>query len=155
MTAGLRRLGVAMLVTALAMLTALAQAQPDTLTKGVRELQRLEKVWNDAHMAGDVTALDELWADELAVTVPKMPRFNKAQSLAIWKTGRMKFSRYESSNLRFEVMGETAVVTGALVRERKFMEKDVHEDWQFTKVYLRRDDKWRVVAWHASEAPAP
>ena len=116
------------------------------------ELKRLERVWNDAHVAGDAAALDKLWADELVVTVPKMPVFNKTQSLAIWRTGRMKFSRYETSDLAFRVLGETAVVTGALVRERKFNEKEIHEDWRFTKVYVRKDGKWQVVAWHASEA---
>jgi ketosteroid isomerase-like protein len=116
------------------------------------ELQKLEKTWNDAHVAGDAAALDSLWADELVVTVPKMPMFDKKQSLAIWKTGRMKFSRYETSDLGFKSFGDTAVVTGALVRERNFMGKDIHEDWRFTKVYVRRDGKWRVVAWHASDA---
>jgi ketosteroid isomerase-like protein len=117
-----------------------------------KELQGLEKAWNDAHMVGDTAALDALWADELAVTVPRMPLFNKTQSLAIWRTGRMKFKRYETSDLVFRVIGDTAVVTGALVRERTFMGKEIHEDWRFTKVYVRRDGKWRVVAWHASES---
>jgi ketosteroid isomerase-like protein len=116
------------------------------------ELQKLEKTWNDAHLAGDAATLDSLWADELVVTVPKMPMFNKKQSLAIWKTGKMKFARYETSDLGLKVFGDTAVVTGALVRERNFMGKDIHEDWRFTKVYIKQDGKWRVVAWHASDA---
>src|SRR5205823_555690 len=91
------------------------------------ELQRLEKMWNDAHLAADAATLDSLWADQLVVTVPKMPIFNKAQSLAIWKTGRMKFKRYETSGLAYKIFGDTAVVTGALIRERKFMERDIHE----------------------------
>jgi|SRR5579859_5567370 len=119
------------------------------------ELQRLEKIWNDSHLAGDTAALDALWANELVVTVPKMPLFNKAQSLAIWRTGKMKFKRYETSDVVFRVIGDTAVVTGALIRERTFAGKEIREDWRFTKVYVQRDGKWRVVAWHASEsAPA-
>lgn len=118
------------------------------------ELQRLETTWNNAHVAGDAAALDALWADELVVTVPKMPLFNKTQSLAIWRTGRMKFKKYETSDLAFRTFGDTAIVTGALVRDRSFAGKDIHDDWRFTKVYVRRDGKWRVVAWHASEAAA-
>src|SRR5438270_12706977 len=78
------------------------------------ELERLEKAWNEAHVAGDAAALDALWADELVVTVPKMPLFNKAQTLAIWRSGTVKMKRYETSDLAFHIMGDTAVVTGAL-----------------------------------------
>jgi len=116
------------------------------------EFERLEKVWNDAHLQGDTAALDRLWSDELVVTVPRMQLFDKAQSLAIWRTGRMKFKRYETSDLNIRAFGDTAVVTGALVRERNFMGKEIHEDWRFTKVYIQRDGMWKVVAWHASEA---
>lgn len=119
------------------------------------ELERLEKVWNEAHVTGDPAALDALWAEELVVTVPKMPLFNKAQSLAIWRSGKLKMKRYDTSDLGFHIMGDTAVVTGALIRERAFNGKEVRDDWRFTKVYLRRDSKWRVVAWHASDAPTP
>jgi hypothetical protein len=138
-------------------MAAVAQNEKVASTKdgGEAELRQLEKVWNDAHVTGDAATLDGLWADELTVTVPKMPVFDKKQSLAIWKTGRMKFSRYETSDLAFRTFGETAIVTGALVRDRKFGEKAIHEDWRFTKVYVRRDGKWRVVAWHASESAPP
>jgi Domain of unknown function (DUF4440) len=96
--------------------------------------------------------LNDLWADELTVTVPRMSVMNKAQSLAIWRTGRMKFQRYESSETTFRIFGDAAVVTGRLLRERTFGDKNVREDWRFTKVYVRRVGKWRVVAWHASES---
>ena len=129
------------------------KSAPDAATQA--EFQRLETTWNNAHLAGDAAALDALWADELVVTVPKMPLFNKAQSLAIWRTGKMKFKKYETSDISVRTFGDTAVVTGALLRERNFMGKDIHEDWRFTKVYLRRDGKWRVIAWHASDAAAP
>jgi hypothetical protein len=84
-----------------------------------------------------------------------MPLFNKAQSLAIWRSGKVKFKKYETSGLSVRTIGDTAIVTGALVRERTFGDKEMHDDWRFTKVYVRRDGKWQVVAWHASEAAMP
>jgi hypothetical protein len=80
----------------------LSQAAPPTPAGDRVELERLERVWNEAHEQGDASALDALWAPDLAVTVPGMPVMGKADSLAIWRSGRMK---------------------------------------------------WRVVAWHASDAP--
>jgi ketosteroid isomerase-like protein len=136
------------------LVTAVAQERKDTSTNAADqvELQRLEKVWNDAHLRGDTAALDDLWADELVVTVPRMQVMNKTQSLAIWRTGRMKFQRYETSDTAFRIYGEAAVVTGRLARERTFGDKNIHEDWRFTKVYVRRQGKWRVVSWQASES---
>jgi ketosteroid isomerase-like protein len=146
-------LALALLVLSPAPLTAQTKLTPDPATQD--ELQRLETTWNKAHLAGDAVTLDALWADELVVTVPKMPVFNKAQSLAIWRSGKMKFKKYETSDLAIRTFGETAIVTGALVRERTFTGKEIHEDWRFTKVYVRRDGKWRVVAWHGSDAATP
>lgn len=148
-------LAFAFLTASPALLAAEAETKPASDAATQDELKRLETTWNNAHVAGDAAALDALWADELVVTVPKMPVFNKTQSLAIWRSGKMKFKKYETSDLAIRTFGETAIVTGALVRERSFMGKDIHEDWRFTKVYVRRDGKWRVVAWHASDAATP
>jgi ketosteroid isomerase-like protein len=136
------------------LVTSVAQERANTATNSTDqiELQRLEKVWNNAHLHGDTSALDALWADELVVTVPRMPVMDKAQSLAIWRTGRMKFQRYETSETDFRIFGDAAVVTGRLLRERTLGDKDIHEDWRFTKVYIRRHGKWRVVSWQASES---
>ena len=148
-------LAFALLTTTSALLAAEAETKPAPDAATQDELKRLETTWNNAHVAGDAAALDSLWADELVVTVPKMPVFNKTQSLAVWRSGKMKFKKYETSDIAIRTFGETAIVTGALVRERNFMGNDMREDWRFTKVYVRRDGKWRVVAWHASDAAAP
>lgn len=117
------------------------------------ELLRLEGVWNDAHLRGDGEALDRLWAEELVVTVPSMQPFTKAQSMGVWRTGRMKFQRYETSAVRLQLHGEAAVVTGRLHRSRSINDRNIDDDWLFTKTYVRRAGKWQVVAFHASEAP--
>ena len=143
-----------LLCVAFSLMRGVAEERKDTSTNAAdqSELERLERKWNEAHLRGDTAALDDLWADELVVTVPKMQVMNKAQSLAIWRTGRMKFERYETSDTTIRLFGDAAVVTGRLIRERNFGEKHIHEDWRFTKVYVRRQGKWRVVSWQASES---
>jgi len=88
------------LCLAFPLVTGVADERKDASTNAAdqSELERLERKWNEAHLRGDTAALDDLWADELVVTVPKMQVMNKAQSLAIWRTGRMKFERYETSD---------------------------------------------------------
>lgn len=116
----------------------------------ITELTRLENVWNDAHVRGDASALDQIWAEDLVVTVPDMPVMNKEESLAIWRSGKMKFHSYKTSDLRIRVYGNAAVVTGQLERRRTNSLQEFEDDWRFTKVYVRHGGKWLVVAWHGS-----
>jgi hypothetical protein len=76
------------------------------------ELSRLETVWNGAHMRSDAEALDRLWADDLVVTVTNMPVMTKPEAIGFLRSGRMKFQRYQTSDIRIRVYGDAAVVTG-------------------------------------------
>src|SRR5437660_1518444 len=76
-----------------------------------RELERLEKVWIEAHERGDAEALEGLWSDDLEVNVPRMPVMNKADVLNFARSGRMKFLRYATSDIRIRMYGDTAVVS--------------------------------------------
>ena len=139
------------MIVALVLSLPLAQA-PDPARA---DLARLETAWNEAHVRGDAEALDRLWADDLVITVPKMPVMNKVESIAFWRTGRMKFQRYDTSDLAFHIYDTAAVVTGRVQRTRSIGGQTVDDDWRFTKVYVRRGGEWRVVAWHASEVAPP
>jgi hypothetical protein len=59
---------------------ALMFAQNTPITDDRVELQRLERVWNEAHIRGDSDTLSRLWADDLEVAVPKMPVMKKGNS---------------------------------------------------------------------------
>lgn len=127
-----------------------AFARDSRESRDLKELARLESVWNAAHLRADATALDLLWADDLIVTVPDMPVMNKDEALTLVRSGKMKFRRYQTSDLRTRIYGDTAVVTGQLSRERETVTNEFEDDWRFTKVYVRRKGKWLVVAWHGS-----
>ncbi|MDO8678805.1 MAG: nuclear transport factor 2 family protein [Acidobacteriota bacterium] len=116
----------------------------------LQELHRLEAVWNDAHVKGDADALDKLWANDLIVTVASMPVMNKADSLAMVRSGKMPFIKYETSDVRVTPLGTAALVTGRVQRVRSMGGKEVTDDWHFTKVYAMSQGRWQVIAWHAS-----
>ena len=130
-----------------------AQSKPGAVDRD--ELQRLEQVWNAAHMRGDSETLSRLWADDLEDAVPKMPVMKKGELIKFVDSGRMKFRRYETSDLNFRIYNQSAIVTGRLQRKREINGRVVEDDWRFTTVYERSADGWRVVSFHASEAPAP
>ena len=130
-----------------------ASAQDRTAREADRvELNRLEEVWNQAHLHGDAEALERLWADDLEVAVPEMPVFKKAELVEFVRSGRMRFQRYETSDINIRVYESSAVVTGRLRRSRVMGTREAADDWRFTKIYVRNGGHWRVVSFHASQA---
>jgi ketosteroid isomerase-like protein len=115
-----------------------------------RDVRRLESVWNEAHLRGDADALERLCADDLLVTVPGMRVMTRSESIGVLRAGRMKFVRYETSDVRVRVYGDTAIVTGRLQRTRTVNGQSMDDDWRFTKTYARRSAQWQVVGFHAS-----
>ena len=107
-----------------------------------QQLERLEQVWNTAQEHGDADALQQLWADDLEVDVPRMPVMTKTDALNFARSGRMKFLRYATSDIRIRVYGDAAVVSGRLQRTRSMNGKELSDDWRFTKVYIREAQRW-------------
>ena len=122
-------------------------------TTDIEELAHLEAAWNEAYLRGDADAVERLCADDLIVTMSDMPVLTKAASIRILRSGRVKFKRYATSDVDIRVYDNAAVITGRLERTREAQGHEADDAWRFTKVYIRRDGKWHVVAWHASTAP--
>jgi len=141
--------------TLIAAVFAIALGEPTTVATDdakVAELSRLESVWNAAHLRGDAEPLEPLWADDLIVVVPRMPPITKSEATRFLRSGRMKFDRYETSDLTIRIYEGCAVVGGRLRRSRNLGGRIVDDDWRFTKVYVRSAEAWRVIAFHASES---
>ena len=133
---------------------ALTFAQGDVSDAASRKLiERMEVEWNQAHLHGDVDALDRLWAPDLKIIVPGMAPFSKAELLNMWRNMRVSFTEYATSEVDIQLYGDVAVVTGRLHRSRDFAGRKATEDWQFTKTYAVTDGRWQVVSYHASETP--
>jgi len=67
------------------------------------ELTRLEKVWNEVHVHRNADALQGVCADDFVVIVPRMQSLTWTEAVTLARTGRMRFERYETSNLDIRV----------------------------------------------------
>jgi uncharacterized protein (TIGR02246 family) len=141
-----------MLLALLLVAFSVSQTPPGLGAKGSNQkaLEHLEAEWNAAHVRGDATALERIFSEDLVVVVPGMRVMTKADSLGMFTSGRMKFERYETSEIRIRTYEDTAIVTGRLRRARVITGARAEDDWRFTKVYLHRDGRWQVVSFHAS-----
>lgn len=141
-----------MLPVLIALVFASSQPAVSKDASDVKEFHRLEAVWNDAHVKGDADSLDTLWANDLVVTIAAMPSMKKADALAMVRSNRMPFTKYDTSELNVKRFTDSALVTGRLHRERTMNGKNVTDEWRFTKVYVMSQGQWRVIHWHASPA---
>ena len=142
-----------MLLALLLVAVSVIQTSPGASAKNDsdrKELERLEAEWNAAHLSGTAAPLERIFAEDLVVVVPAMRVMTKADSLGMFISGRMKFERYETSETKLRIYDDTAIVTGRLRRTRVSAGATADDDWRFTKVYLRRDGRWQVVSFHAS-----
>src|ERR1051325_5588147 len=136
-----------------ALLLTSCATRPQSRTLAPPELLQLEERWNRAHLTADIKTLDELWADDITIIVPKMRSLGKREALAIWRSSSVRFTRYQSLDIKIHDAGDAAIVTGRIDRVRDFGGQTAEDKWQFTKVYVREGIRWRVSAFQASEAP--
>ena len=119
------------------------------------EIVALEARIRAAQLAADVSALDDLLADDLLFTGPDGQLGTKAQDLEAHGTGVVRFREHVPEELCVRRVGADVAV--AALRARLAVEVAgalVRGTFRYTRVWAREDRKgWRVVGGHVSEVP--
>ncbi len=116
-----------------------------------QQLMRLEQDWANATLKGDSQALDRLEAEDYVYNIDSM-RGTKKDDLADAKSGNFTADSMEETDMTVHVYGDAAVVTGkASLRNAKYKAKDISGDYLFTDTWVRKGDRWQVVASHDSK----
>ena len=113
-----------------------------------REIRRFE-----AMVRGDVTALDDILSEDLTYTHATGVFETKAEFIAKLKSGQTKYESFVPKDLLVRVYGTTGIVTG--VGHVKVEVKGEHLSFQlrFTDVYVKKGNRWQMVAWQATRLP--
>ena len=107
--------------------------------------------------AGDATAHDKFWADELVYTSSSGTRTSKAEIMqgfagADDDTDTAADPVYTGEDLQIQVYGTTAVVAFRLVATPGD-DDAVVQSYFNTGTFLKRNGVWRVIAWQATKIP--
>ncbi|MEP6781089.1 MAG: nuclear transport factor 2 family protein [Gemmatimonadaceae bacterium] len=114
-------------------------------------IQRLEADLRAAQLSGDVDALDRLIDDTLLFTGPDGSLATKADDLVLHRSGAVRFSTYEPSELQWQAVTPDVVVVALRTRLAGFFHgQSFAGDYRYTRVWARRGDGWRIVAGHVS-----
>ena len=147
-----RILVVTVLIVALYSL-AVGQTKNTRLTQTDRVVERIRKLDQEriqAQIHADAMALDRIYADDFIGIGPSGTVRTKPQVLADFTSHELTFQSITTDEVRIRVYGNTAVETGRTTTVGQDKGKVVPRDNRFTRVWVRRQGRWRLVANHYS-----
>jgi len=115
-------------------------------------IQALERELRDALLASDTRTLDSMFSDDFIYQHASADVNMKDHFLRRIGEHELKFVLLEPSDVNIRVYKDAAVVTGQLtIRITKFKNNAIR---RFTRVYIRDNGQWKVVAHQSSGVPA-
>jgi len=115
-------------------------------------LKDVENKWVEALAKADAATLGSILANTYVDTDEQGHRSDKKGVLSVLKSGDLKIASIKLSEMKVEVYGDAAVVTGSAVQKGAFKGQALPADVIFTDTFIKRGGKWRAVASHRSTA---
>jgi ketosteroid isomerase-like protein len=103
-----------------------------------------------AQIGADAAALNRIYADDFIGIGPSGTVRTKAQVIADFTSGDLKFQSITTDDVRVRVYGNTAVETGRSTMIGQDRGKAVPRDNRFTRVWIKQFGRWRLVSNHYS-----
>ena len=121
--------------------------QRRSVEQAIRQLDN-ERI--QAQIGADRVALDRIYADDFIGVGPSGTVRTKAQVLSDFTSGNLKFQSITTDEVQVRVYGNTAVETGLSTMIGQDRGKAVPRDNRFTRVWVKQQGRWRLVANHYS-----
>ena len=116
----------------------------------VESIRRIDEERIQAQIHADAAALKRIYADDFIGIGPSGTVRMKPQVLADFTSHDLNFQSITTDDVRIRVYGNTAVETGRTTTVGQDKGKVVPRDNRFTRVWVRRQGRWRLVANHYS-----
>jgi len=118
---------------------------------GVQQtIRKLDDERIQAQIHADAAALDRLYADDFIGVGPSGTVRSKPQVIADFTLGTLKFQSITTADVQVRIYGNTAVETGRSTMKGADNGKAVPQDTRFTRVWVKQQGRWRLVANHYS-----
>ena len=125
-------------------------ATKDQTRSAEQAVREVDKERIQAQINADAAALDRIYADDFIGVGPSGTVRNKAQVIADFTSGSLKFQSITTDDVQVRVYGNTAVETGLSTMTGQDKGKTVPSDTRFTRVWVKQQGRWRLVANHYS-----
>ncbi len=118
---------------------AFGQSRPVTSAEE-SEVLKVEDAFRRAKLENDTEALRQIVADEYAGMNQYGARRNKAEVIELFRT--FKLSSLTRAEADVRIAGDVAIVMGSQTE----VNPAGKEKLEFTRVYIKRDGRWRLLA---------
>lgn len=113
-------------------------------------IRQLDHERIQAQIGADAVALDRIYANDFIGIGPSGTVRTKPQVISDFTSGDLKFQSITTDDVRVRVYGNTAVETGISIMSGQDKGKTVPPDNRFTRVWVKQQGRWRLVANHYS-----
>src|SRR3977135_257773 len=113
-------------------------------------IRQLDNERIQAQIHADATALDRIYAADFIGVGPSGTVRTKPQVILDFTSGDFKFQSISTDDVQVRVYGDTAVETGLSTMIGQDKGKTVPRDTRFTRVWVKQQGHWRLVANHYS-----
>ena len=110
----------------------------------------LERLWNEAQVNRDSSALDALVSDRFIDTEWDGDISDKAKFLADIRDPLFKPTSANIQEAKVNLFGDTAVITGVYRTRGTYQGKSYDHLGRFTDTWIQENGKWQCVASHTS-----
>jgi uncharacterized protein (TIGR02246 family) len=133
--------------------TGVAQKQSGSGSHTTSVEEAIKKLDNEriqAQIHADAAALDRLYAADFIGVGPSGRVRTKPQVIKDFTSGDLKFQSITTDDVQVRIYGNTAVETGRSTMDGQDKGKTVPRDTRFTRVWVKEQGRWRLVANHYS-----
>ena len=122
-----------------------------------KEIFTLEEELTQTEMRLDVEALDRIYADDIMVTAPIGLCVDKPAVMAEVRQAadKAKVERYDKGDLKVRAFGDTAVTSYRINAKATFEGTEIIREFCITNVWMKRHERWQIVARHAASLEQP
>jgi ketosteroid isomerase-like protein len=142
----MNRLAKSVVVAAAFSLATLTTVPAHAQSSVEEQIKKMERDRAAAVVKGDVALLEGLTADDYILINANGQVSDKATTMSNIKTGVIKLTANEVSDMKVRVYGDTAVVTGKSSAKGTIGGRELKGPVMFTRVYVKMKGKWQSVA---------
>jgi ketosteroid isomerase-like protein len=113
-------------------------------------IRKLDDERIQAQIHADAVALEQIYAPDFIGVGPSGAVRTKPQVISDFTSGNLRFQSITTDDVQVRVYGNAAVETGRSTMNGQDKGKTVPRDTRFTRVWIKQQGRWRLVANHYS-----